>query len=68
MKFIYQIVIVIVLAGIISFGVNYFITPKIAYVRIGEVVNKYEGMLEAKNSYKDKMSSWQANVDTLELD
>lgn len=68
MKFIYQLLISAVVVVALSFGINYWLTPKIAYVRIGEVVNKYEGMLEAKNAYKEKVSNWQANVDTLELD
>ncbi|HSZ71426.1 MAG TPA: OmpH family outer membrane protein [Cytophagaceae bacterium] len=68
MKYIYQIVGVVVLSVLISFGVSRWLTPKVVYVRVAEVVNKYEGMLEAKNSYKQKMANWQANVDTLELD
>lgn len=68
MKFIYQIISVVIIAGLVAFGVSYWTSPKITYVRIGEVINKYEGMLEAKNAYKVKMSSWQGNVDTLELD
>jgi outer membrane protein len=43
-------------------------TPKIAYVKSGEVVEKYKGMLDAKNIYKEKMAKWQANIDTLQGD
>lgn len=68
MKYLYQIVGVAVIAGLVAYGVSYWSSPKIAYVRIGEVINKYQGMMEAKNAYKQKMSAWQANVDTLELD
>jgi outer membrane protein len=68
MKSIYQVLIITCVAVLCSVGVSYYFTPKVVYVRIGEVINKYEGMLEAKNAYKQKMSNWQANVDTLELD
>jgi outer membrane protein len=43
-------------------------TPKIAYVRSADLVDKYMGMMEAKNIYKDKMAQWKSNVDTLQND
>jgi outer membrane protein len=42
--------------------------PKIAYIKSGDLVAKYAGMLEAKKMYKDKMSKWQSNIDTLQND
>ncbi|WP_028980229.1 OmpH family outer membrane protein [Sporocytophaga myxococcoides] len=59
---------VIFLSGIISYGVSKFTSPKIGYVRSGELVKNFEGMKEAKNIYKSKMEKWQANIDTLQGD
>ena len=58
---------------IIATGVAFFLllklcTPKIAYVRSAELVNKYEGMKESRTMYKDKIAQWQSNIDTLESD
>ena len=44
------------------------LTPKIVYVKSGDLITKFEGMKEAKDEYKQKMSKWQANIDTLESD
>lgn len=63
------IAVIALFAGCIGlFAWNKMSTPKIAYVRTGEVVDKYIGMKEARNLYKDKMGKWQANIDTLKND
>lgn len=48
--------------------VKSFCTPKIGYVKSAELVEKYQGMKDAKASYKQKLESWQSNIDTLEND
>ncbi|MGB0522466.1 MAG: OmpH family outer membrane protein [Flammeovirgaceae bacterium] len=39
--------------------------PKVAYVRSAEVIEKFRGMREAGDLYQKKLSSYQANIDTL---
>lgn len=64
---------VAVVCAVIAAGTSVFIsakwfTPKIGYVRSAVIVEKYKGMIEARNVYKEKMGQWQANIDTLERD
>jgi outer membrane protein len=54
------------LVGIITWT-NYT-RPNLAYVNSGKLVEGYLGMKEAKTIYKDKMSKWKSNMDTLQLD
>lgn len=39
---------------------------KIAFVRSGEIINKYAGMKDAQQVFQEKVKVWQANIDTLE--
>ncbi|MDB5274748.1 MAG: outer membrane protein [Chitinophagaceae bacterium] len=66
-KFIIPTLLFIVLGGIV-FTVLKMTSPRLAYVRSADLVNKYEGMKEARMLYKNKMSKWQSNIDTLESD
>jgi outer membrane protein len=50
-----------VLALVQSFG-----GKKIAFVRSGEIINKYAGMKDAQQVFQEKIKVWQANIDTLE--
>ena len=59
---------VLVIIGLSIFGAVRIFTPKIAYVRNGDLVEGFEGMKEAKVLYKQKMEKWQANIDTLQSD
>jgi outer membrane protein len=43
-------------------------TPKIAYVRSGELVYGYQGMKEARQAFESKSKQWQTNLDTLKSD
>lgn len=45
-----------------------FFTPRIAFIRSAVIVDKYKGMLEARDMYKRKIGQWQANIDTLEAE
>jgi outer membrane protein len=42
----------------------------LAYIDVPKVMEKYQGMVDAKKSYQQKMETWQSNIDTLkkELD
>lgn len=40
---------------------------KIAYIDVDEVVNKYAGMLEAKNLYQEKIGKLNKNLDSLKV-
>lgn len=44
---------------------KYSADNRIAYVKIGPLMEKYEGMTVAKTAYQKKAVVWQANVDTL---
>lgn len=41
------------------------IHPRIAYVRSAALIYDYNGMRDARNTYKQQSDAWQANVDTL---
>ena len=43
-------------------------TMRVAYVRSADLVNQYQGMVDARQRYQLTTSRWEANVDTLELD
>lgn len=43
-------------------------TEKIAYVDSAKLLNNYQGMQEARKAYQQKMTVWQANIDTLSKD
>ncbi len=43
-------------------------TKKIAYVRSDELLNKYQGMIQAREAFKVKADSWQVRIDTLKND
>jgi outer membrane protein len=58
----------ILVIGLAIWGSVRILTPKIAYVRNGDLVEGFEGMKEAKMLYKQKMEKWQANIDTLQSD
>ena len=40
---------------------------KIAYVRSGDVLEKYKAVNDAKERYQKKIEKWQSNLDSLEL-
>lgn len=45
-------------------------STKLAYIDVPKVMERYQGMADAKKSYQQKTSVWQNNIDTLksELD
>lgn len=63
-----NILLIILVVGVIGYVVYLSSkTVKIGYVRTGVVVEKYEGMADAKKVLEKKMSQWETNVDSLEL-
>jgi outer membrane protein len=59
------------LISLLSLGLAlfyFFSTPKIAYCNNGQVLSKYVGLKEIKNSYDIKVKNWQSNLDTLSSD
>lgn len=68
-KVVFSSVVVALLLIIASlFVYKKFFSVKVRYIKTAELVEKYEGMKEAKELYSKKMSTWQSNVDTLESD
>lgn len=56
---------IIVLLGL-GLGVfNFLTTPKIAYIRSYDLVDKYQGTKEAREKFEAKKNTWQSNIDTL---
>jgi len=43
-------------------------SPKIAYIKSDELLQKYQGMIDAKAKFEDKAKDWQANTDTLKAE
>lgn len=59
-----------VIALILSSVALYYSTkqPNIAYVRSGELVYSYEGMVDAQAAFKLKQDARQANIDSLKME
>lgn len=61
--------VVSILLVVLSIGVLYFLhfnqQESIAYVDSAKLINGYQGMIDAREIYKEKAQGWQANIDTL---
>ncbi|TRX51860.1 OmpH family outer membrane protein [Fulvivirga sp. M361] len=55
----------IALAGLLYLQWN---DAKLAYVDSAQLLSKYQGMIDARNSFQEKSALWQSNVDTLEAE
>jgi outer membrane protein len=52
--------------GIVAISIYLFITPtKLVYVDSAKLVNGYKGMQTARQAFKQKATTWKANIDTL---
>jgi outer membrane protein len=56
------------LTVLVSYAVNFYLTPKVGYVISSRLVEEYVGMKEAQNLFQKKSSGLQANMDTLRFD
>lgn len=64
-----NITIIVVLVLLIGFNVfSYLQKPKIAYVRSQDLIEKYQGTIEARTEFERKKNSMVANVDSLKMD
>jgi outer membrane protein len=45
--------------------INFYQTPRIAYARSYDLIDKYDGMKEARMTFEAKKSAWQSNIDSL---
>ncbi len=54
-----------VVISLSALGYSLAKTPKIAFIRSDELLNKYKGMQEAKAKFEEKAKGWQATSDTL---
>ncbi len=53
--------------GLLFLGWQHFKnSPNIAFVKVDQLLESYQGMVEAKASFQVKLVSWQAKSDTLE--
>ena len=53
------------MALLVVLGLTLDRRSKVAYVKVGELLDKYQGMIDARAEYKQKEQVWMANVDTL---
>jgi outer membrane protein len=58
---------VIAITSLLISVFNFINAPKIAYVRTAVIVENYSGMKEARALYNLKLTQWQSNIDTLQL-
>jgi outer membrane protein len=59
----------VALLGVIVLLILQFSTQqKVAYVKTDVLLEKYQGMIEAKQKYQTKAVAWQANMDTLKVE
>jgi outer membrane protein len=61
------IVLIIALVSLAFSTFVFFQKPRIAYIRSHDLVNRFEGSLQARKEFEDKKSSMMANVDSLKL-
>lgn len=56
----------LVLTVLVSISISYFLfNKKIAYVRTGEIISKYKGIINANKLFSEETRIIQSNVDTL---
>lgn len=48
--------------------IHFVENEKLVYIDSGKVINAYQGMVDARKAYQEKISVWKANVDTLALE
>jgi outer membrane protein len=56
---------VLLIAVIVILGLTLDKRSQVAYVKVGELLDKYQGMVDARAQYQQKEKTWKANVDTL---
>lgn len=56
---------VLLIAVIVNLGLTLDKRSQVAYVKVGELLDKYQGMVDARAQYQLKEKTWKANVDTL---
>jgi outer membrane protein len=65
----FSIGVTVVLIALIVFNlVTYFYKPKMAYVRSHDLIEKYQGTIEARMEFEKKKNGMTANVDSLKMD
>lgn len=55
-------------AAILTSGYSIFKQPKVAYIDTNVLLEKYNGMKEARKAYQVKADKWQSNLDTLKVE
>lgn len=66
-RLVFLILLLLVLGTIsFSFYLSYSL-PKIAFVRTDELIYNYNGMRDARETYKTQTDVWQSNIDTLRV-
>ena len=60
-----SVMLVVVSVGISVFIHQKYLTPKIGYVRTGEIISKYKGLINANKIFSQEVGTVQANIDTL---
>jgi outer membrane protein len=53
------------MSGYLMFTKFHHDVPKVVYIDNNVLLEKYQGMIEAKNEFEKTSAQWQANVDTL---
>ena len=56
---------VLLVGLLVVLGITLDSRSRVAYVKVGELLDKYQGMVDARAEYKQKEQVWMANVDTL---
>lgn len=64
-------------AGIITFSLAliafvlsmllFFQKPKVAYAYNNKILNEYAGIKDARKAFKQNLTTWQTNLDTVKL-
>ncbi len=56
----------------LAIGISVYIfvnKPKpLAYIDVAKIIEKYQGMTDARKSYQQKTTVWQSNIDTLKVE
>lgn len=51
-----------------AFSYTHLSKQKLVYIDSVKLLNKYQGMIDARSDYQQKATSWKANIDTLSVE
>lgn len=67
-KFIYPTLLALLIVGLSILYYFHFSSPSMVYVDSSRIINHYQGMVDARETYQQKSATWKGNIDTLAIE